>query len=191
MWDKSVGGHVDFAEDVDPSRAVVRETVEELFTDEKTPRGFHAFRVSDEDMLYLGEWRPEKRGGYVFAELGGYESDWGFVRLRESQRVYTPRALADGSTRRLRVIADVFLFVAGAALSDALLAELKNSQYKLVELSELKSAMDVAIGGGTVPGFEAQSDTPRFTPDLTNIMTGELRDTLDEFAQYVKRFLSS
>jgi hypothetical protein len=30
---------------------------------------------------------------------------------------------------------------------------------------------------------------PRFTPDLTNIMTSELRDTLEEFSQHIKWYI--
>jgi NUDIX domain len=190
MWDKSVGGHVDFSLDTDTSRTVVREMIEELFHDESSEAGFRAFSVTDKDTLFLGEWRPEARGRSPFVEIAKYERQWAFFRLRESQHVYTPRLLPDGKQRRLRVIADVFVVVAAPFLTPTFIENLKNSDYKLLELTELKSAMDRGIRQETTPEFENGERPPSFTPDLTNIMTGGLRDTLEEFAQYVKRYLA-
>ena len=93
--------------------------------------------------------------------------------------------------RGLRVIADVFLFVAGSGLNDASLGKLKNSSFKLVEVAELKSAMDRARRNEPVTDFDEDGGVPQFTPDLVNIMTGRLRDTLDEFSQYIKRFIAT
>jgi hypothetical protein len=69
------------------------------------------------------------------------------------------------------------------------LGELKNSRFKLIELTDLKSAMDQALRGGAVLGFDATQPVPKFTPDLVNIMTGRLRNTLEEFSQYIKRYV--
>ena len=74
-------------------------------------------------------------------------------------------------------------------LSDETLGDLKNSEFKLVALSELKSVMDRALRGEAVSQFDPKNPVPRFSPDLINIMTGQLRDTLEEFSQYVKRYL--
>jgi hypothetical protein len=86
--------------------------------------------------------------------------------------------------------------VAGPQLDEDFLRKLKNSTFKLIELPELKSVMDKAIAGAEVPGFdenrfdEDQINTiPKFTPDLRNIMTGKLRDILEEFSQYIKRYI--
>lgn len=190
MWDKSVGGHVDFSIDVDTSRAVLREVIEELFSDEikEKSKFFTAWSVTDEEVIYLGEWRPKQRRQYPFREVNSFQREWAFFRLRDSQRLYSPRTLDNGKTRRLRVISDVFLFVANTGLDDDSLGELKNSDFKLINLSDLKSVMDKALRKEEVPGFDPKNPVPLFSPDLTNIMTGELRDVLEEFSQYVKRY---
>lgn len=192
MWDKSVGGHVDPSEHADTSHGALREVIEELFTDElDAARGFRPFQVTDDDVVYLGEWRSEVRGRYMFKEAAHYDKRWFFVRLRNRPRVYTPRLMPDGSSRRLRVRADVFFFVAGDVLTEDKLGSLKNSAYKLVEVTDLKSVMDAAMSGTPVPGFDPTGDVPQFSPDLVNIMTGELRDELQEFAQMVKRYINA
>lgn len=190
MWDKSVGGHVDFELDVDTSRAMARELLEELFTDEiKQQTKLKVFSVNDEDVINLGEWRPERRKRAPFDEISQYDREWAFFRLRDSEQVYSPRTLPSGQVRRLRVISDVFLFVSGPDLTDESLGRLHNSTFKLLELGELKTAMDRALRGETVEGFEVQNAVPRFSPDLVNIMTGSLRDTLQDFSQHIKSFL--
>jgi site-specific recombinase len=57
--------------------------------------------------------------------------------------------------------------------------------------------MDRAIAGEEIPGFDENrfdedkvNVIPKFTPDLRNIMTGKLRDVLEEFSQYIKRYIS-
>lgn len=189
MWDKSVGGHVDFAQDVGTSRAVVREVIEELYTDE-LKKDLGVWAPSDEEMIYLGEWRPKQRGRHPFREISSFDKEWAFFRIRDYQRLYSPREMPDGRVRRLRVIADVFLFVAGAGLTENSLGGLYNSKFKLMDLSELKSAMDRALRKEEVLGFDESRPIPLFTPDLVNIMTGELRAALVDFSQYVKRYLN-
>jgi hypothetical protein len=190
MWDKSVGGHIEFT-DIDTAHAVCREVIEELFIDE-TEQGYTNFTkwaVPDEDMIHLGEWRPQQRRRYPFREIRAFQREWAFFRLIESQHLYSPRILPSGVQRRIRVIADAFLFVAGPTLSMASLEELKNSRFKLIEVAELKSAMDQALRGERVPGFDATQRIPKFTPDLVNIMTGRLRDVLEDFSQYIKQYV--
>ncbi len=191
MWDKSVGGHVDFSVDVETSRAISRELVEELFSDEimESKSNFTKWIVTDEGIIYLGEWRPEKRRRQLFREVNTFKEEWVFFRLRDSQYLYSPRKLPDGKDRRLRVISDVFLFIAGPDLTNESLGELRNSTFKLIELSELKDVMDKAGRDEEVKDFDQGNPIPKFTPDLTNTMTGELRDTLEEFAQYIKRYI--
>jgi len=192
MWDKSVGGHYDLA-DVDTSRAVPREVIEELFRDElkASKADFTVQDILDRDMIYLGEWRPDQRRQLPFNEIRAFSHEWAFFRLRESQHLYSPRTLPAGGLRRLRVIADVFLFIANSQLTEESLGDLKNSVFKLIELAELKDAMDKAIRSDEVPGFDDNKPVPGFTPDLTNIMTGELRDTLEQFSQYIKSYIES
>jgi hypothetical protein len=188
MWDKSVGGHTDFSRDVDTSRAVAREVVEELFTDEiMSHKDFTAWTVSDSDVVYLGEWRPEKRREAPFVEVVSFQREWSFFRLRESFALYSPRLFPEG-LRRLRVIADVFLFVAGSSLTEKSLGSLFNSQFKLLEVAELKTVMDRALRGEEIQGFDRTNAVPLFTPDLVNILTGRVRDVLEDFAAHIKRY---
>jgi hypothetical protein len=205
MWDKSVGGHVDFAADTETSRAVVREVVEELFDDEVKKgkvRKMNTWAATDNEIIYLGEWRPDQRRRYPFDELNEYGREWAFFRLRKSQHLYSPRIMprherdSPERQRRLWVIADVFLFVTGRGFDDESLGELENSEFKLIELADLKNAIDLALRGEEVRlsdgenFFDPQSPVPRFSPDLTNIMTGELRGVLESFAQHVKRYVT-
>jgi hypothetical protein len=190
MWDKSAGGHVDFSIDVDTSRAVLREVIEELFSDEikEKSKFFTAWSVTDDEVIYLGDWRSKQRKHHPFREIRQLTREWAFFRLHDSQTLYSPRTLEDGRTSRLRVIADVFLFVAAPGLNDDTLGDLHNSEFKLISLPELKSVMDRALRQEVVPGFDGKNPVPRFSPDLTNIMTGQLRGTLEEFSQYLKRY---
>jgi hypothetical protein len=202
MWDKSVGGHIEFT-DYHTSRAAYREVIEELFTEEPEDikSDLKKWAISDEEVIYLGDWRPETRKWYPFREIRSFGREWAFFRLREVEgfeRLYSPRTLPGGKTRRLRVIPDIFLFVAGPQLNEDFLGRLKNSTFKLIELPELKSAMDRAIAGEEVPGFDENrfdenkiKATPEFTPDLKEIMTGKLRGVLEDFSQYIKRYIES
>lgn len=189
MWDKSVGGHVEPHESTDTSRAAVREVIEELFSNEledKNP-GFKAFEVSDSDVLYLGQWRPGARGRHVFKEAYRYRKQWYYFKMENSPRVYTPREMPDKTVKRLRVRVEAYVFVAGEVLTDEYLGTLENSPYQLVSINDLKSVMDGALAGKKVLGFDATNEVPKFTPDLVNIMTGGLRDELQQFAELVSR----
>jgi len=50
--------------------------------------------------------------------------------------------------------------------------------------------MDKAQRSEDVLEFDEEFPVPKFTPDLINIMTGELRGTLEEFGQYIKSYLA-
>ncbi len=191
MWDKSAGGHTNLV-DLDTSRAVPREVIEELYSEEKDKEDrvdFSVWDVSNKEIIYLGEWRPSQRNWYPFHEIRSFSREWAFFRLQDLTRLYSPRSLPDGKERRLRVIADVFLFVAGSQLNDISLRKLKNSKFKLIELSKLKDAMNRAMRDEEVPGFDEDRSVPRFTPDLINVMCGELRDPLEELSQYIKHYI--
>lgn len=195
MWDKSVGGHIEFT-DFNTSHSAYREVIEELFIAEPEviKTSFKKWAISDEEIVYLGEWRPNQRKSHPFNEIRSFKREWAFFRFRESERLYSPRTLPDGTERRLRVIPDIFFFVAGPQLTDTFLEELKNSTFKLIELSELKNTMDRALSKKEMPGFDKTrlgegSPVPKFSPDLINIMTGKLHDVLVEFSQYIKRYI--
>jgi tetratricopeptide (TPR) repeat protein/8-oxo-dGTP pyrophosphatase MutT (NUDIX family) len=201
MWDKSVGGHVEFS-DYHTSQAAYREVIEELFTEEPEDvrSDLKKWAITDDEVVYLGDWRPSRRRWYPFREIRSFDREWAFFRLQNVEgfeRLYSPRTLPGGGERRLRVIPDIFLFVAGPQLNEDFLGKLKNSTFKLIELPLLKSVMDRAIAGKEVPGFDENrfdetkvKDVPQFSPDLRNIMTGKMRNILEEFSQYIKTYLS-
>jgi hypothetical protein len=188
----SIGGHVEPLEHADTSHAAVRELIEELFVDELADEpGFHPFEVTDSDVIYLGEWRPEVRGRHIFKEAVRYRSQWYFLKLRSHPRVYSPRSMPDGTVRRLRVQVDAYVFVAGESLNEDRLKQFRNSPFKLIDINDLKSVMDLAQAGKPVLEFDPTNDVPQFTPDLINIMTGDLRDELQEFAELVRRYATN
>jgi hypothetical protein len=187
---------MEFGDFNNTSHAAYREVIEELFVaePEKAKTSFKKWTISDEEIVYLGEWRPEQRKSYPFKEIGTFKREWAFFRYREPERLYSPRTLPDGKVRRLRVMPDIFFFVAGTQLTEDYIDELKNSTFKLIELSELKHTMDRALSGKEIPHFDKNrsgegSPVPLFSPDLVNIMTGKLYDVLVEFSQYVKRYI--
>lgn len=189
MWDKSVGGHVDYNLDADSSNGMARETVEELFTDELKKQDIKTWSITTEDMLFLGEWRPDKRKYYPFQEVKRYTNQWCYFRINKRQQLPSPRTFPDGQVKMLRVIADVFLFIAGESLNNESLGKLENSDYKLIDLADLKTAMNKSTMQEEVPGFDkdVRRKIPVFSPDLNNIMTGELRNTLIKFSSLIKK----
>ena len=110
--------------------------------------------------------------------------------MREGVAVYSPRVLPSGGVRRLRVIADVFLFVAPELFNDDMLLQLRNSEYKLLTVNDLKTAIHRGLAGEYTDGFGHEDGVPQFTPDLINVMTGQLRDVLQEFACHVTKACS-
>jgi tetratricopeptide (TPR) repeat protein len=192
MWDKSVGGQVNITE-IDTSRAVCREVMDKLFVEE-AETGYPTYArwaVPGEDLVYMGVWRLDQRRRNPFREIRGFDREWAFFRLADSLSLDSPRLLSDGTQHRVRVIADVFLFVAGSTLTEASLGDVADVDLKLIELTELKNVMDCAVRDVPVEGFDASQPVPRFAPDLVNVMTGQLRDTLEDFSQCVKNYVRS
>lgn len=194
MWDKSVGGHVDYRLDIDTARGILREVVEELYEDEgnadkNIARNYWA--VSEKNMVYMGDWRPNKRKHHPFHEIKSLSNEWAFFRITEPQHVFSPRTMPDSSIKRLRVISDVYLFVATKSLDDSALEHLQNSEYKLIELDELKSTIDKSLASIATKNFDETNDIPKFTPDLINIMTSSLLHELKQFSLYIKKYISN
>jgi tetratricopeptide (TPR) repeat protein len=191
MWDKSVGGHIEFS-DLDISHSAYREVIEELFVEEpeKVKSDFKKWAITDDEVIYLGDWRPGQRKRYPFEEIRSFKREWAFFRFRGSEELYSPRTMRDGTVHRLRVVPDIFLFAAGPQLTDELIGGLKNSTFRLIEPAKLKDVVDTALSGRPIPGFDENRSgkgepVPRFTPDLTAIMTGKLFGVLEEFSAYL------
>lgn len=190
MWDKSVGGHIDFRNERSTNIAAVRELIEELYTEEKKEQTGHAFSMLSEDpskVLFLGDWRKESYGSDYFNHINVLdkkkkkgEENWVYYKIPESITHNTPRQLPNNIGERwLRVITDVFIFITNSGIDDNYIQNnLKNSQYRLVEPNKLKSFIDNKI--------DDHRENFIITPDLKFIMTGKLRETISEVSNSIK-----
>jgi NUDIX domain len=181
MWDKSVGGHADYIRDTDTSKTVPREVVEELLTDENLNLGF--LKPNDEDIIFLGDWRPEKRKDFPFVEINALPKSWIYFRLSEHYRTSSPRHLPSGTIQSNEVIADVYFLLLSENEGMRTLGSFENSKYKLIRPVELKTALDRAQQGVADPEFG--EITPKFSPDLVFAFTSKLRQRLNEFHNYL------
>jgi len=191
MWDKSIGGHIDFTLERSSADAAVRELIEELYTKEKNYQTGHEFTLLSEDttkLKYLGDWRPEDIGPEYIDHIGLLEKDdkpgeepWVFYKLPGTIERNTPRIIPEalgGGERKLRVLADVFIFIANTQLTPEYAKKtFKNSKYLMVSPSLLKTWVDQKK--------DDNGDVFIPTPDLEFVMTGKLRNTIDEVCQLI------
>ena len=189
MWDKSVGGHIDFNRERSSAEAAVRELIEELYTKEQQQQTGHAFSLLSEDprnVYFLGDWRPGDSGPEYLNTVGLLERDkkvgfepWVQYRVPGTLEHNTPRLLPNGTQRRLRVLADVFIIIANTILTaETARSELQNSEYLLLEPATIKTWIE--------NGRNDRQEEFKATPDLQFIMTGALRDTIEEASQLIK-----
>ena len=189
MWDKSVGGHIDFRLERASSASVVRELIEELYTKEKKQQSGHAFSLLSEDpsrVHYLGHWRPGDIGPDYLQPVARLEEGtakgeepWVYFKIPGTIQRDTPRILPDGTQRKLRVLADAYIFLSNTLLTrEYAKGELKNSEYELLEPSKIKSWIDL--------GKDDREQEFLATPDLQFIMSGRLRNTIEEASQMVR-----
>ena len=102
-----------------------------------------------------------------------------FTKSQKTISHNTPRILPDGKGERwLRVIVDAFIFITNTAVNDSYINQLKNSDYLLIEPSRLKTWMDNRINDS--------GEKFIVTPDLKFIMTGVLRNIIDEVSLTIK-----
>lgn len=189
MWDKSVGGHIDFENEKSTQEAVVRELIEELYKEEKVQQTGHGFSMLSEDIskvYFLGDWRLEDNGPYYLDHIKLIESkkksgeeNWVFYKLPYNFTHNTPRILPDNRGERwLRVMVDVFVFITNTEVNDEYLLRFKNSQYLLIDPNRLKTWME--------EGLDERGNEFLITPDLKYIMTGKLRNVIDEVSSTIK-----
>jgi len=161
MWDKTVGGHIDFKKERSSSDAATRELIEELYTKEKKQQTGHEFTLLSEDIskvYYLGEWRLDG-GGVEYLDIiktldnmtKPQEEPWVFYKLSGTISHNTPEYVK---------------------------SKLKNSIFMLIEPSMLKTWIET--------GVDDRGDEFKSTPDLEYIMTSKLRDRIDEVSQLIK-----
>jgi hypothetical protein len=189
MWDKSIGGHIDFKKERSTQDAAVRELIEELYTEEKKQQSGHAFSMLSEDITkiyFLGDWRIENYGPDYLNQIALLETNkpigeenWVSYKNPKTFSHNTPRILPNGKGERwLRVIVDSFIFISNVGMNDEAIKKMKNSEYRLVEPATLKSWMDM--------GVDDEGKEFVVTPDLKYIMTGELRDLIDKVSLTIK-----
>lgn len=182
LWDKSVGGHVDWVRELSSHETAVREMIEELFEDELNKESMAMFTETEKNVIYLGEWRRDKRGRKPLEELRNFRTEWGYFRLPMQLKINTPRLMPDGTERRLRVIVDMYAFVANPALTKEKLDSLKNSRFELISLPDLKTAVET---GRFISARSIEEDFMA-SPDLRYIMSGKIRDLLEEFSNSIQ-----
>jgi len=191
MWDKSVGGHTDFNLERNSYQGAARELIEELFTKEMDQQTGHEFSLLEADITklhFLGEWRPGSCGSDYLNHLAILEQPtkrgeepWVYYQLPgRSLEHNTPRLLPNGGTRKLRVLADVFIFIANTKMTTDFVSgsSLKNSHFRFVDPSRLKSWYEV--------GKDDFDQTFKITPDLEFILSGRYRDIIDEVSQLIQ-----
>jgi hypothetical protein len=189
MWDKSVGGHVDFVRERSSATAAVRELIEELYTKEKREQSGHEYSLLSEDVSkvqFLGDWRSDRMPSELLKSVSEFEKSlrpgeepWVFFQLPGTIEHNTPRLLPDGNERRLRVLADVFVFISNTVLTpEYAKKELKNSTFILIEPAILKTWIE--------RGRDDRNEPFVATPDLRYIMSGRFRDRIDEVSQVIK-----
>jgi len=96
----------------------------------------------------------------------------------------TPRILSDGRERFLHFIVDVFVFIANTSVTDESVKQMANSKYLLVDPGKLKTWIDQ--GKKDVLADDDDDYSFVVTPDLKFIMTGYLRDTIEEVSLTIK-----
>lgn len=146
MWDKSVGGHVDIEKDIDTVKAAAREIIEELYSHEAEGQGGHnksnMFVIDPSYLIFLGEWRPEFRYDKLYEEIefNMYQNYYFRMSYDYSKIVReSPRHLSDGSEKRVRVFADLYVCVADNDFEFRVNNEsLENSEYLLLYPDQIK-----------------------------------------------------
>ena len=138
-------------------------------------------------VYYLGDWRLDGRGPEYLDIIKTLdkmskpnEEPWVFYKLQGTISHNTPRILPDNKgEKRLRVLADVFIFISNTVLTpEYARTQLKNSEFMLIEPGILKTWIQ--------EGIDDREEEFKVTPDLEYIMTGKLRDRIDEVSQIIK-----
>ena len=193
MWDKSIGGHIDIVKDtVDSSLAAAREMLEELYKVELEAQGGHTkaedFKPDEDIPINIGVWRKELPDIVKSPIIRDRTDDVFYFRINykfSKTPIDSPRLLPDGSIMSVRVFPDVFCFIMRDKF-EATIGNLKNSKYKLLELSELNDAF--ISRKMTIVNQQGQIEEIEFnpTPDLKQIKSGELWVDLKMISSYLK-----
>jgi hypothetical protein len=198
MWDKSVGGHIDFQFEKSTHEAIMREMIEELFTKEQERQSGHTFSMLTDDkskIHFLGDWRLENYGTDYLNHIKVIENktkkgeeNWVVYQYPLNFTHNTPRAIPKedgGGEKWLRVVVDVFFIIANTGVTQEYIdKEFKNSVYLLIEPNKLKSWMENGIADDYK--YNGENNEFKVTHDLKFIMTGKLRDIIAEVSTTIK-----
>ena len=191
MWDKSVGGHV-AVDDIDTVKAAAREIAEELYTLEADEQGKHGktdyLQVNENKMIFLGEWLPDRRYLIPFKDVNNQKDEAYFFRMDYSfSKVVnnSPRHLPDGRIQDVSVFADVYVCIAAEGFADKI-DDLKNGKYKLIELYELKDALNDGVIEVEQNGKVEWTDF-NVSPDLSLIVRSSLWQELVQFSDFIRK----
>lgn len=186
MWDKSVGGHISI-DDIASEKAVAREIAEELYSIEAPEQGNHGatefLKVNEDKMIFLGEWLPGRRYTLPAGDINNRRDEFYFFRVDydfSKTLQNSPRHLPNGNIQDVSVYVDVFVCIASEKFESDI-DKLQNAKYRLVELYELKDAMNDGY-------FEFESgkyEDAKLSPDLKNIIRSSLWQELVEFSDYL------
>ncbi len=192
MWDKSVGGHV-AVDDIDTVKAAAREIAEELYTLEAEEQGKHGetnfIQVNEDKMIFLGEWLPDRRYILPFEDVNNQKGEFYFFRMDYPfSRIVnnSPRHLPNGITQDVSVFVDLYVCIAAEGFSEKI-NELKNAKYRLVELYELKDALnDGQIEKGREEDKTYWEDF-LVSPDLSLIIRSSLWQEVVQFSDFITK----
>lgn len=191
MWDKSVGGHV-AVDDIDTVKAVAREIAEELYTLEADEQGKHGktdyLQVNEDKMIFLGEWLPDRRYLIPFKDVNNQKDEAYFFRMDYSfSKIVnnSPRHLPDGRIQDVSVFADVYVCIAAEEFAEKI-GELRNGKYRLVELYELKDALNDGVIEVEQDGKVEWTDF-NVSPDLSLIIRSSLWQELVQFSDFIRK----
>lgn len=185
MWDKSVGGHVDLA-DIDTPKALAREVGEELYSNEKEEQGGYGdssfIGIDPDNMIFLGEWKASRRYVIPFADINNNPGDFLYFRFAydfSTTPKPSPRHMPNGKVVRVNAFCDVYVCVAPKDFDTSVL---KNSNYKTVEIHELKEMYNT----GQCMNENGEWEPFVVSPDMESIINSAMWNQLDSFSNYIK-----
>lgn len=188
MWDKSVGGHVAVS-DIDTVKAVARELAEELYIHEASEQGDHDknnfLKVNADKLIFLGEWLPDRRYIMPFKDINSHKDEFYYFRLNypfSNVVRNSPRYLQDGTVQDVSLFVDVYVCIASENFD---ISKLKNSEYLVLELHEIKDAFITGKIANSTNNVIIKEDF-MVSPDLKSIIHSSMWDDLASFSDYVR-----
>jgi len=192
MWDKSIGGHVDIARDIDTVKAASRELLEELYKTEADQQGKDSeiFLINEEKLVFLGEWRPSHRRDNLFLDIDYNSEESYFWRLNykfSKQVIESPRILPDKRKLPVKTFVDLYVCVVPNSFVEKVeKKQLANSDFMLLKPHQLKDLHRNKSYFNEDKNEEISVADFLPTPDLENILTSNIfEEDISSFAAYL------